>query len=110
MIYHVFRSKLLVSICALGLMAWLLSGCASQPSTAATATSGSSTNLQSTALVSQASGAQLWARNCGHCHNIRSPTSYSGAQWEVAVMHMRIRANLTAEEHAKILAFLKSAH
>ncbi|MBI3851194.1 MAG: hypothetical protein HY298_13110 [Verrucomicrobia bacterium] len=55
-------------------------------------------------------GAQLWALNCGHCHNIRSPNSYSDAQWDVVMLHMRVRANLTADEHTKILAFLKSAH
>jgi hypothetical protein len=54
------------------------------------------------------SGAQLWAENCVRCHNIRSPSSLSPAQWEVAAMHMRIRANLTPEEHKKILEFLKS--
>src|SRR5215468_11078367 len=52
------------------------------------------------------SGAKLWGQNCGHCHNIRSPDSYSDAQWDVAMLHMRIRANLTAEEHKQILAFL----
>src|SRR5262245_60862062 len=57
-----------------------------------------------------AAGPKLWAQNCGHCHNIRSPSSYSDAQWEVVALHMRVRANLTAEEHQKILAFLKSAH
>jgi len=57
-----------------------------------------------------AEGAKLWAQNCGHCHNIRSPSSYSDAQWDVALLHMRVRANLTAEEHRQILAFLKSAH
>ena len=56
------------------------------------------------------SGPQLWAQNCGHCHNIRSPSSYSDAQWDVVMLHMRIRANLTAREHKEILAFLKSAH
>ena len=55
-------------------------------------------------------GAELWSRNCGHCHNIRSPSSYSDAQWEVVMLHMRVRANLTADEHKEILAFLKSAH
>jgi hypothetical protein len=54
------------------------------------------------------SGAQLWAENCVRCHNIRSPSSLSPVQWEVATMHMRIRANLTPEEHKKILEFLKS--
>jgi hypothetical protein len=53
-------------------------------------------------------GAELWAENCVRCHNIRSPSNYSPAQWDVVMMHMRVRANLTPEEHKKILAFLKS--
>src|SRR5437588_502308 len=55
------------------------------------------------------SGAQLWADNCQRCHNARSPGSLSPVQWEVAMMHMRVRANLTPEEHKKILEFLKSS-
>lgn len=55
-------------------------------------------------------GAQLWAQNCVRCHNNRSPSTYSDAEWEVAMHHMRIRANLTAEEHRRILEFLKSAN
>ena len=57
-----------------------------------------------------AGGAQLWAQNCGHCHNIRSPSMYSDAQWDIAMLHMRVRGNLTATEHKEILAFLKTAH
>ncbi len=65
----------------------------------------------STAVASaDKGGAQLWAENCVRCHNIRSPSTYSDAEWDVAMHHMRIRANLTAEEHRKILAFLKSAN
>lgn len=59
---------------------------------------------------SNRSGAVLWTQNCGHCHNIRSPDSYSAAQWDVAMLHMRVRATLTVEEQKKILAFLKSAN
>jgi hypothetical protein len=55
-------------------------------------------------------GVQLWSQNCGHCHNVRSPDSYSATQWEVAMLHMRIRANLTAQEHKAILEFLQSAN
>lgn len=55
-------------------------------------------------------GAQLWAESCNRCHNYRSPGSYSDAQWSVAMHHMRIRANLTAEEEKEILAFLKSSN
>jgi hypothetical protein len=53
-------------------------------------------------------GAELWAENCVRCHNLRSPSSYSSAQWDVVMMHMRIRANLTPKEQNKILGFLKS--
>ncbi len=72
---------------------------------------GCATNTQSGEVAAGStgkSGAQLWAENCVRCHNIRSPSSLSPAQWEVAMMHMRVRANLTPEEHKKILAFLKS--
>lgn len=62
------------------------------------------------AKSSSKGGAQLWAGNCVRCHNNRSPSTYSDAEWDVAVHHMRIRANLTAEEHRRILEFLKSAN
>ena len=55
-------------------------------------------------------GGQLWAENCTRCHNNRSPSTYNDAEWDVAMHHMRIRANLTAEESKKILEFLKSAN
>src|SRR6266699_1938749 len=72
---------------------------------------GCATNNQSgevAAGTTGKSGAQLWAENCNRCHNIRSPSNYSPAQWEVVMAHMRVRANLTPEEHKKILEFLKS--
>jgi len=55
------------------------------------------------------SGAELWASTCGHCHNVRSPSSFGPAQWEVAVYDMRVRAHLTGEEQRKITEFLKAA-
>jgi len=54
-------------------------------------------------------GQQLWADTCARCHNMRPPNSFSHAQWEVIVQHMRLRANLTGEEQKKITEFLKSA-
>lgn len=67
-------------------------------------------DVQPTTAHAEKGGAQLWGENCGRCHNVRSPSSYSDAEWDVAMHHMRIRANLTAEEHNKILEFLKSAN
>jgi hypothetical protein len=90
---------------ALVLTQIILGGCASprEPKSAGAA------NEPAPKTASGKGGAELWAVNCAHCHNIRSPNFYSDAQWDVAMMHMRVRANLTAEESRKILAFLKSA-
>jgi len=54
-------------------------------------------------------GAELWSETCAHCHNLRSPSSYGPAQWEVAVYDMRVRAHLTGDEQRKITEFLKAA-
>lgn len=61
-------------------------------------------------LASNRSGAQLWGENCMRCHNAPSPVTFSDVEWEVAVTHMRIRANLTELESNKIVEFLKSAN
>lgn len=60
--------------------------------------------------VSEQTGAELWQNNCVRCHQFRSPASLSDAQWDVAGHHMRVRANLTADEHEKIVAFLKASN
>ncbi len=56
------------------------------------------------------SGAELWANNCASCHNFRDPSAYSDAQWEVASLHMRIRANLTGSDYRTIRDFLQSSN
>lgn len=61
-------------------------------------------------VASDKPGAMLWGENCGRCHNMRPPSSLSDEQWDVAVLHMRTRANLTEEEAKKIVEFLKTAN
>lgn len=90
----------LATVISWATLTWLI-GCAANKQSAEVAAG-------TTPSATEKSGAQLWAENCVRCHNIRSPSSYSPAQWEVAMMHMRIRANLTPEEHKKILEFLKA--
>ena len=92
-------AALIIIFCAAA--AWLVLGCATNKQSGEVAAG-------MTPSAAEKSGAQLWAENCVRCHNIRSPSNYSPAQWEVVMMHMRVRANLTPEEHKKILAFLKS--
>jgi len=67
-------------------------------------------STSSKSSVSKAQGAQLWGQNCVRCHNIRPPASYSDREWDIIVHHMRVRANLTAEEYELIREFLKSAN
>jgi hypothetical protein len=89
-----------ILLCSLATLALILMSCASDNQAGTTAAA-------APAGREEKSGAQLWADNCQRCHNTRSPSSYNDAQWEVAMMHMRVRANLTPEEHKKILEFLK---
>ncbi len=55
-------------------------------------------------------GAQAWSENCMRCHNLRPPHERSDREWDIIVHHMRVRANLTAEEHRLILDFLQAAN
>src|SRR5215471_4094589 len=85
----------------------LLGGCA----TKTTPTPGKAEGPQAHAKGPHSkTGAQLWGERCGFCHNVRSPGSFTDAQWEVATLHMRVRANLTGEEQRKIFEFLKTAN
>ena len=63
-----------------------------------------------TAQVSSKGAPQLWAETCSRCHNGRPPGEFSDLQWEVIGTHMRIRANLTAEETRQIVMFLKASN
>jgi len=65
---------------------------------------------QASADMHEKAGAQLWAENCSRCHNIRPPQSFSDAQWQAVVHHMRLRADLTGEEQRKITEFLQASH
>jgi cytochrome c5 len=89
----------------------LTGGCATQPSAPGTdaATAATTQPVMAAAASDGKSGAQLWSDNCRRCHNLRGPESFSPAQWDVIVHHMRLRANLTGEEARKVTAFLKSA-
>ena len=68
-----------------------------------------SSNVASDDSYMGLSGEELWSNNCMRCHNIRPPTMYSDAQWDVIVHHMRLRANITGQEQRAIVEFLKSA-
>lgn len=67
-------------------------------------------SCKTSAIVEAKSGAQIWGETCVRCHNSASPEVFSDVEWDVADMHMKIRANLTEEEAKKVLEFLQSAN
>jgi uncharacterized protein YceK len=73
---------------------------------------GCNSNASKTAATPESSkgSAQLWSENCGRCHNLRTSTSYSDAEWQVAMHHMRVRGYLTGEEHRRILEYLQASN
>ena len=52
-------------------------------------------------------GAELYSIHCNRCHAERYPTERTGAQWKTIMLHMRVRANLPAEDARTILKFLQ---
>jgi len=53
------------------------------------------------------SGAELYSMHCNRCHPERYPTERTAAQWKTILLHMRVRANLPAEQSRTILRYLQ---
>ena len=52
-------------------------------------------------------GAELYSMHCNRCHPERYPTERTAAQWKTILLHMRVRANLPAEQARTILKYLQ---
>jgi mono/diheme cytochrome c family protein len=52
-------------------------------------------------------GAELYAINCNRCHAERYATERTAAQWKSIMLHMRVRANLPANQAKAILKYLQ---
>ena len=53
------------------------------------------------------SGADLYAMHCNRCHPERYATERTAAQWKTLLIHMRVRANLPAEQARQIMKYLQ---
>ena len=84
-------------------LAMAFGGCAATPEEGAA-------GPEAEAAEIEPGGALLWEQNCNRCHYYRSPRERNDGEWRVIVHHMRVRANLTATEHRKILRFLQAAN
>ena len=52
-------------------------------------------------------GAELYAINCNRCHPERYATEFTASQWKTLMLHMRVRANLPAEQAKTVLRYLQ---
>jgi hypothetical protein len=55
-------------------------------------------------------GHHLFDVYCGACHNARALGERPFSNYQNVAQHMRVRANLTGEEYAKVLAWLRRWH
>src|SRR5262249_53221963 len=52
-------------------------------------------------------GGEVFDMYCASCHNARSLAERPFSNYQNVAQHMRVRANLTGEEYAKLMAFLR---
>jgi hypothetical protein len=52
-------------------------------------------------------GAEIYALNCNRCHPERYATEFTPSQWKTIMLHMRVRANLPAEQAKAVLKYLQ---
>jgi hypothetical protein len=104
--------KYIIAGSILFLIGLILLGCNGNKPSQADGKTGTNMKTDAAPVTAESSkgSAQLWAENCGRCHNIRTPTSYSDNEWQVAMHHMRVRGYLTGEEQRRILEFLKASN
>jgi len=62
---------------------------------------------QTDAAKKKLTGADLYAINCNRCHPDRFPVEWRSAQGETIILHMRVRANIPAEQAKLILKYLQ---
>jgi hypothetical protein len=55
-------------------------------------------------------GGQVFTMYCSYCHNARSLAERPFAQYQNAAAHMRVVANLTGKEYARLMEFLRRWH
>jgi hypothetical protein len=68
---------------------------------------GPETTPEKPAEKTSLSGADLYAIHCNRCHPERYATEFTSAHWKTIMTHMRVRANLPADQAREILKYLQ---
>jgi len=70
-------------------------------------TNAATTAANTPAQAQKLSGEDLYAINCNRCHAERSPREWTPSQWKTLMTHMRVRANLPADQAREILKYMQ---
>ena len=81
----------------------LVCGCAETKSTAGSAAE----HQEPPPTEKRLAGAEVYSMHCARCHPERYPTERTAAQWKTILLHMRVRANLPAEQSRLVLTYLQ---
>jgi hypothetical protein len=108
---------LAVSVVALGTF-WIVAGCYNTPvDTSEYAKGPAPLRMPSPAKEAECqcyedslTGGQVFSMYCGYCHNAPNLSERSFANFRNVAAHMRVRANLTGKEYAKVIEFLRRWH
>jgi hypothetical protein len=55
-------------------------------------------------------GGQIFTMYCAGCHNVRPLAERPFSNYKNVAVHMRVRANLTGKEYAKLVEFMRRWH
>lgn len=93
---------LLTAACT-GLLATALQGADAKPE----APPKDEKKTQKKAEKKKPSGAELYQTHCSRCHPERYATERTEAQWKTIMLHMRVRANIPADQAKAIQKYLQ---
>ena len=65
------------------------------------------TSVSQPVTTQKLSGQDLYTIHCNRCHTQRYPKEWTPGQWKTLMMHMRVRANLPADQASEILKYMQ---
>ena len=93
----------LVTAVGFGLLATALQGADAKPEPAPKPEK----KTEKKAEKKKLSGAELYQIHCSRCHPERYATERTEAQWKTIMLHMRVRANLPADQAKAVQKYLQ---
>jgi cytochrome c5 len=98
--FNCMSTSKLIGLVSLGFLsaALLLSSCTKTPSTKDMYVPTASDATSTSTLAELQQGRALYVNNCGECHQLYSPDSYSSSQWGSVLNNMAPRTNLTSSQ------------